>query len=135
MQRNVIHDLDIGLYDNQFCFKIGNEGDGVVQLRDNVCRTDGNGLSQTNPEISPLVSSGNCYQVSRYAMEVDGPLPPGSYLDNDVFFSTDSDRFIKWNEVRYGTLREFQAATDLEPNGVTSEECPVMGRPTRTPVH
>ncbi len=135
VQRNVIHDLETGLYDNLFCFKIGNAGDGVVQLRDNVCRTDGNGLSQTNQGISPIVSAGNCYQVSRYVMEIDDALPAGSSFDNDVFYTSDPDRFVKWGEVGYGTLAEFQDATGLEANAVVSQDCPKIDRPTRTPVH
>jgi hypothetical protein len=132
---NTIHDLSTGLYDNLFCFKVGHQGGGTVQLRDNVCRTDGDGLSQTNGGISPIVSVGNCYQVSRYVMEIDDALPPGSSFDGDVMWTSDPGRFLKWGDVYYGSLGEFQAATGLEVHGSDSQDCPVIDRPTRTPIH
>jgi hypothetical protein len=136
VEGNTIHDLSTGLYDNLFCFKIGNPGGGTVRLRDNVCRTDGDGLSQTNNGISPIVSVGNCYQVSRYVMEIGDALSPGSSFDGDVMWTSDPDgRFVKWAEIHYGSLGEFQSATGLEAHGSVSQDCPVLDRPTRTPIH
>jgi parallel beta-helix repeat protein len=125
VEHNYIHDLRLGLYENLFCYKIGNEGAGTVYLRENLCRTDGDGLLQTNEGITPVVSEGNCYDVTRYVMETDGELPDGSSFDKDVMWTTDPDRFIKWGEIRYDTIAEFTSATGFEANGVNSEECPL----------
>ncbi|MEO8456469.1 MAG: right-handed parallel beta-helix repeat-containing protein [Chloroflexota bacterium] len=124
VEHNYIHDLEVGLYDNQFCFKIGNVGDGVVNLKDNICWTDGDGLLQTNAEISPIVSTGNCYKVSRYVMETDGELPAGSSFFGDVFWTTDPDRFIKWGETRFDDVISFRNATGFEAKAFVTEDCP-----------
>lgn len=122
VERNVIRDMRVGLYENQFCFKVGNAGDGVTYLTDNICETEGDGLSQTNSGVAPIVARGNCFRVTRLVWELGDASRMD--FDGDTIWSSSADHFIEWAADRYASLREFQEATGQEENGTESPACP-----------
>jgi hypothetical protein len=122
VERNVIRDMRVGLYENQFCFKVGNAGDGITYLNDNICETEGDGISQTNSGIAPIVSRGNCFRVTRYVWEIaDGARMD---FDKDTLWSSSTDYFLEWSGEKYASLQEFQTSTGQESAGLESPECP-----------
>ncbi len=123
VERNVIRDMRVGLYENQFCFKVGNPGQGVTYLTNNICETDGDGISQTNSGVAPIVSRGNCFRVTRYVWEIGDD--SGMDFDGDTVWSSSEDRFLEWAEQKYATLQEFQDATGQELKAVLSPVCPL----------
>jgi hypothetical protein len=123
VERNVVRDMRVGLYENQFCFKVGNEGTGTTYLTENVCETEGDGIAQTNSGIAPIISRGNCFRVTRYVWEIsDGAVMD---FDGDVLWSSDPSRFIEWAGEKYESIRDFQRATGMEGDGRESAECPL----------
>ena len=143
IEQNHIHDLSTGLYENLFCFKVGNDGGGTAYLTENVCDVDSaaeasqggaDGIHQTNEGLSPIVSRRNIFQVSGYVfILVETPLPVGTSLDEDCVFTTDSERFVKWSgSVYYSRLTELQAVGE-EPNGRQTTDCSFLGTPTPLP--
>jgi len=144
IEQNHIHDLSMGLYENLFCFKVGNDGGGTTYLTENVCDVDSSaeaaqgagadGIHQTNEGLSPIVSRRNIFQVSAYVFILpEYPLPPGTSLDEDCVFTTDPERFIKWSGgVYYSSLAELQAVGQ-EANGRQTTDCSFLGTPTPLP--
>jgi hypothetical protein len=122
VEGNVIRDLVIGLYENLFCFKVGDGGSGTVYLTRNTCATEGDGISQTNQGLSPIVARNNCFRVTRYVFELGDA---GDHLDfaGDQLWTEDRDRFIEWGGMQHGSLREFQAGEGQEQGGVQSPDC------------
>ncbi|MDP2674381.1 MAG: right-handed parallel beta-helix repeat-containing protein [Dehalococcoidia bacterium] len=134
VEHNLIRNLKVGYYGAQACFKIGDGGAGATFLTGNTCATDGDGFKQTNPGLSPIVARGNCIQVSRYVIETSGAFPPTASFDFDRLWTSDPDRFIKWDGVRYADLASFNAATGQELNGAASPSCATSGAaPTPAP--
>src|SRR5206468_1304218 len=92
---------------------------------DNVCRVNGSaygtnlgkGIQQTNPGLGIYITNNNIFQVSAYVFEFSGTPAAGSDFNNDCLQSSDPTRFFEWNNVRYGTLAGFQAATGQELAG------------------
>lgn len=124
-------DPDIGLYGESACFKIGNGGEGVAHVNGNICsipfkdpETDegANGFKQTNEGANPIVSRNNVIQVGRYAIVLDEPAP-GTSFDGDCLFSSDPERFIKWDDEYYETLGDFTSTTGQEENGIQGTDC------------
>jgi hypothetical protein len=147
IENNRIHDLSLGLYDNLFCFKVGNSGGGTTYLTGNICDVDSaaeqaqggaDGIHQTNEDLTPIVSRRNVFQVSAYVFILtESPLPPGTSFDEDCVSTTDPERFAKWSgSVYYSTLAELQA-TGAEPNGRQTTDCSFLDAgeplPTLTP--
>jgi len=144
IENNRIHDLSIGLYENLFCFKVGNGGGGTAYLTGNVCDVDGSaeasqggadGIHQTNEGLSPIVSRRNIFQVSAYVFILpEFPQPPGTSFDEDCISTTDPERFVKWSgSVYYSSLAQLQTATGAEPNGRQTTDCSFLGTPTPLP--
>lgn len=133
VEENYIHDLETGLWQNLFCYKVGNSSTATVFLSRNRCIVDSpaeqaeggaNGLSQTNGGLFAIVSRGNTFRVSRYVLEsTESPRPAGESFDQDCMTTTDASRFIKWGGDRYGSLAAFAQATGHELNGSQSA-CP-----------
>lgn len=139
VQYNTIYGDSAGQYGNLACYKIGNPGSGTVNLNGNNCTivNGGDGISQSNSGLEPVVSSGNVYNVSRYIYEFSQTPPAGSSFDNDCFSTSDTSRFMKWNNTTYATLPAFQSATGQELHGTVSTNCPdptVSGTPIPTPL-
>jgi len=144
IEQNHIHDLSMGLYENLFCFKVGNDGGGTAYLTENVCDVDSSaeaaqgagadGIHQTDEGLSPIVSRRNIFQVSGYVfILVEFPLPAGTSLDEDCVSTTDPERFIKWSGgVYYASLAELQAVGE-EPKGRQTTDCSFLGTPTPLP--
>jgi parallel beta-helix repeat protein len=130
VEGNTIRDLRTGLYENQFCFKVGNAGDGVTYLTDNVCETEGDGISQTNSGVAPIVSRGNCFRVTRLVWELGDAARMD--FDGDTVWSSGREHFIEWGDQRYASLREFQDATGHELTGAQSSVCPTDQAPPQT---
>lgn len=122
IEGNAIRDLQTGLYDNQFCFKVGNEGDGEVHLTNNTCDTNGDGLLQTNSGLPVIIGDGNCFRVTRYVMQLGDEIQDGTSFDHDTLWTSDPDRFVEWAGERYGSLDEFRT-TGNEANGRQSASC------------
>jgi hypothetical protein len=143
VERNRIHDLSRGLYQNLFCFKVGNAGAGTTHLTENVCDVDtsaeasqggADGIHQTNEGLSPIVSRRNVFQVSGYVFSVtESHLPSGTSFDEDCVFTTDPGRFVKWSEgEQYADLAELQAVGQ-ERNGRQTKDCSFLGLSTPRP--
>jgi len=144
IEQNHIHDLSMGLYENLFCFKVGNDGGGTTYLTENVCDVDSSaeaaqgagadGIHQTNEGLSPIISRRNIFQVSAYVFILpEYPLPPGTSLDEDCVSTTDPERFIKWSgSVYFAGLAELQAVGQ-EPNGRQTTDCSFLGTPAPLP--
>lgn len=124
IERNVIRDLEVGLGENQFCFKVGDGGDAVAYLTQNVCQTEGGGVIQTDSGVSHLGLSGNCISVTGYVIAV-GDVAPGSSLDGDYLWTTSDELFIAWKQDRYASVTEFRRSTGFEANGRESADCPL----------
>ena len=104
------------------CYKLGNEGSGVTYVSGNECYTDGDGFKQTNNGMGEVHSRGNILQVGRYAFEMSPS--QGSTFDGDCIWSSDPERFIKWDADLYGSLADFQAVTGQELGGREAQDCP-----------
>ena len=137
VERNVIRNLRAdGYYGAQAAFKIGDGGKGTAYLIDNVITTKGDGIKQTNSNLSPIVARRNCLQVSRYVIETGNAFPAGTSFDLDTLWTTDDEkagRFIKWGGTRYSSLSAFRTATGQEPGGQQSQTCPAVLGATPTP--
>jgi hypothetical protein len=141
IEQNHIHDLSLGLYENLFCFKVGNDGGGTTYLTENICDVDSpaeaaqgegaDGIHQTDEGLSPIVSRRNIFQASAYVfILVESPLPAGTSFDEDCVSTTDPERFIKWSGgVYYTSLAELQAVGQ-ETNGRETTDCSFLGTPT-----
>jgi len=123
VEDNNIHDLARGQLGGLYCFKVGNQGGGTAYLTQNRCSTAGDGIAQTNEDLSPLVSSGNCFDVSGYVFSLAGPFD-GSSFDGDKIHSSDAERWAKWGDSVYNDLDVFRANTGFEANGAITESCP-----------
>ncbi|MEX0683797.1 MAG: right-handed parallel beta-helix repeat-containing protein [Dehalococcoidia bacterium] len=126
IKRNIIHDLAVGLYENQFCFKVGGDGqeNGVVHLTENLCDTEGDGIMHTNSGLPAIVSRGNCFLVTRYVLQIGAELPAGTSFDEDTMWTSDPERFVSWKGNIYDNIRQFQT-TGEESSGVESRDCPI----------
>jgi hypothetical protein len=131
VERNHIHDLVAGPQGNLFCYKVGNSTGATVYLTENRCLVGpgADGLKQTNAGLGPIVSRRNVFQVGRYVFEFGNRPPAGSSFDYDCLHTSDPDRFIKWDDVRYGDLASFQRATGQEANGRQTTDCSWLGLP------
>jgi parallel beta-helix repeat protein len=122
IEGNTIHDLERGLYDNLFCYKVGSQGDGKVHLTNNVCDTEGDGLLQTNSGLPVIVASGNCFHVTRYVIQLGEDIPNGTSFNDDTMWTTDPSRFVDWGGEPYASIEEFRE-TGNESRGLESPIC------------
>jgi hypothetical protein len=121
---NEIRDLDTGLYDNKFCFKTGGETDdgGIVYLTENTCETEGDGLLQTNSGLPAIVARRNCFQVTRYVIQLGDEVRDGTSFNRDTLWTSDPSRFVDWDGEQYASLEEFHE-TGHEADGQQSDRC------------
>lgn len=124
IEANTITDLVTGELGGLYCFKVGNPGEGITYLTNNVCKTSGDGISQTNVDLAPIISRGNCFNVSRYALELHGPFD-GSSFEGDYIWSTNEEGFLNWEDVVYDDLALFQRDTGQEAGAQITEDCPI----------
>lgn len=124
IERNIIRDLEVGLYENQFCFKVGDGGGEVAYLTENICETEGWGIMQTNSGDSQLVLSGNCIIVTGPVMAV-GDVAQGSSMDGDTMWTTSKTHFIAWKDGLYDSVAELRESTGQERNGRQAADCPL----------
>jgi len=136
LENNYIHDLVTGLYDNHFCYKVGQGGGGTTYMTGNTCEVtaapgqEADGIHQTSENLSPIVSKRNIYRVSRYIFTMGYPsIPSGTDFDEDCMWTTNENLF-KWNNVYYTNLARFQQATGQERNGRLAQDCSFLGTPT-----
>ncbi|HZP26531.1 MAG TPA: right-handed parallel beta-helix repeat-containing protein [Dehalococcoidia bacterium] len=123
VERNWITDLVPGYHGDRAAFKVGRGGRGLTYLRDNRVDSDGDGIKQSDPGLSPVVSSGNELRVDGFVLATSEPLPAASLLLNDCFWSVSKDRFVKWGGEYYSTLAHFREATGFESQGRQLEDC------------
>lgn len=123
--RNVIRDLQTGLYDNLFCFKTGHDEPGEVFLTKNVCDSEGDGLMQTNDGLPTIVSRDNCFRVSRYVIQLSSAVPAGSSFDGDTMWTNDRERFVAWGGDEFENLAGMRTATGQETSGSETPDCPL----------
>jgi len=135
VENNSITNLRRGLYDNLFCYKVGNSGSGDIYLTGNTCRVDSateisqggaDGILQTNPNFSnKLILRDNIFRTSRYIYSItQNPIPTGTTFSHNCLSTTDSDRFVKWaGGVYYTSLASFQSATGQEQNSQQTTDC------------
>lgn len=122
--KNEITDLQAGLYENLFCFKTGGEtGDtGIVRLTENTCDTAGDGILHTNAGLPVIIAARNCFQVSRYVIQLGDEIRDGTVFNKNTLWTTDRGRFIDWGGRRYDSLEEFRE-TGNEADGAQSRSC------------
>jgi hypothetical protein len=123
VERNWITDLQPGFHGDRAAFKVGSGGRGLTYLRDNRVDSDGDGIKQSDPGLSPMVSSGNEMRVDGFVLATSEPLPAASLLLNDCLWSESNDRFVKWGGEYYSTLAHFREATGFESQGRQLEDC------------
>jgi hypothetical protein len=121
-ENNTITNAVPGYYGNTACFKVGNNGRGVAYFTGNVCTIDGDGWSQTNAGMNPVISRRNEIRVTRYVMEMNsissGVSETAFSWDEDIMCTTDPDRFWEYLTGRYDSMADVQARTRHETNGV-----------------
>jgi len=133
LERNTIRNLRVGDYGQQACYKVGDGGKGIAYITGDICITKGDGVKQTNSGLNPFVTQGNCWVVSRYVIELTTTAAAGTSFEGDTLWTSDPDRFVKWNNTRYGSLPSFQK-TGQETTGVQSPTCSsVTPTPAPTP--
>jgi hypothetical protein len=140
VENNYVHDLVTGLYDNHFCYKVGQgSGLGTTYMTRNTCVVisapgqEADGIHQTNENLSAIVSRGNVFNVSRYVFTLGYPsVPSGMDFDEDCIWSTNQN-IIKWGSAYYASLASFQSATGQESRGQQTTNCSSQGTPTPTP--
>jgi hypothetical protein len=72
--------------------------------------------------MNPIVARNNQINVTRYVIEI-GPPGAGTSFDGDCLWSSDTTRFVEYNNSRYLTIAAFRAATGNEASGVQSPSC------------
>ena len=139
IENNSITNLSLGLYDNLFCYKIGNSGSGDIYLTGNTCRVDSaaeisqggaDGILQTNPNFSnKLILNDNIFRTSRYIYSItQNPTPSGTTFSHNCLSTTDAGRFVKWaGGVYYTNLASFQAGTGQEQTSQQTTDCSFLG--------
>lgn len=115
VQHNLMANLALGLYDNLFCIKLGNDAPAgiVVFLLTNICSVGGPGdcVQQTNEasRMAVIVMRRNYWACGRYVYEITQEPSPVN-ADYDWMCTTDPSRFVKWaGGALYGSLPAFQA--------------------------
>ncbi|MFC1701031.1 GDSL-type esterase/lipase family protein, partial [Patescibacteria group bacterium] len=69
-----------------------------------------------------FIARNNIFQATRYVIEDTAGMQDFNVdLDYDNLYTTDPTRFVKWRNIRYSTLIDFQNATNQELNGIVSE--------------
>lgn len=85
-------------YGQQNCFKVGDGGSGTVTIQNNVCRSQGDGIQQSNSGLGIILHlRDNCFQVSRYVLEFSNKLKRGSSISGNTWDTSDPSRFVKYN--------------------------------------
>jgi parallel beta-helix repeat protein len=120
IEENLLEDMVPGYYDQQACFKVGDGGDGVAELRDNVCRTTGEGLKQTNAGLSTMNLSGNCFIVTGYAYYLTDD-PEGVFRDN--WIESTNDLLIRWGGQIFENVQQFRQASGQESGAAMKDIC------------
>lgn len=136
VERNQIRDLQIGYYDAQFAFKLGDGSKGTIFITENVVVSDGDGFKETNGGgVGKITSRRNIILVDRKVIEIGSISNTASSFDQDCLWTTDPNRFISWRQTEYPDLATFQNSTGQESNGIEGPDCdlPPPG-PTTTPV-
>jgi hypothetical protein len=104
-------------------FKLGDNSYGRIYIYHNTyysTGSNGNGFTQTNSGLGNIVSRNNITYAGRYVYEMGGV----NDFDYDNMYTTDTDsagRFVKWNNIQYGSLSSFQNATAQEPHGLSED--------------
>jgi hypothetical protein len=120
IEENLLEDMVPGYYDQQACFKVGDGGDGVAELRNNVCRTTGEGLKQTNAGLSTINLSGNCFIVTGYAYYLTDD-PKGIFRDN--WLESTNDLLIRWGGQIFENVQQFRRASGQESGAAMKDIC------------
>ena len=93
-----------------------------VYLYHNTCYTDVQGqnafLFKRYSRWSDIISRNNIYVGTDYALESQSRANSIDF-DYDSFFTTHSQRFIRWGGRDYGSLEDFSLATGLEFHGLS----------------
>jgi hypothetical protein len=81
---------------------------------------ESNAVTLSNPgESTYIVGRNNIYEGTRYVLEKFNPVT--LHWDWDLLYTTDTGRFVKYDDIRYYTLGELQAGTGQELNGVAAD--------------
>ena len=118
--RTLIYDYD------GHVFKVNNGSTGWILVYHTTgvpraSEADAQALSPSLP-FGPFITRNNIWQANRYVIEsMLTTLNPGVDWDHDALWTTATDRFVKWEDIRYDTIAELIASDTIEQHGLQIE--------------
>jgi len=103
-------------------FKVSVDSEGPCFLYHNTAYSDEPEQNAFSPSggYGNMTFRNNIFRSTRYVIEDMGENISGVTWDYDNLFTTDSGRFVKWDDVRYADLAEFSGATGFETHGMSA---------------
>ncbi len=120
---NVITDPQPRRGEGPAAFKTGDDSTGEVGIYHNsffAGATPADGFKQTDPNLRNIHLLNNAIYAGRYVWETYSHTGPVT-ADYDAAYSTDGDRFVKWENGWHGTLASLQSAGQ-ETHGITASD-------------
>jgi len=114
--RNVMSNFKAG------SFKVSVDSRGPCFLYNNTAytaRPDTNAFTPSGP-YGNMTFRNNIFISTRYVIEDMGENTGGVTWDYDNLFTSDPDRFVKWEDVRYSDIESFRTGTNFEIHGISS---------------
>lgn len=119
---NVITDPQPWRGEGPAAFKAGDDSTGEVRIYHNsffAGATPADGFKQTNPNLANIHLLNNAIYAGRYTWETYSHT--GSVTaDYDALYTTDSGRFVKWENNWHSSLASLRSGTGQETNGLTA---------------
>lgn len=121
--RNVIVDSKPRWTGGQGMYKLGDSTTGRIYVFHNsyYSTNTADGFKQSNSGLGNMFVRNNSVYASRYAIETSSHNGLPMDFNNDVLYTTDSSRFVKWNNNNdYTDLAKFQV-TGQEKQGIQGD--------------
>ncbi len=119
---NVITDPQPRRGQGPAAFKAGDDSTGEVRVYHNsffAGATPADGFKQTNANLANVHLLNNAIYAGRYVWETYTHTGTVT-ADYDAIYTTDSDRFVKWENNWHGSLASLRSATGQETHGITA---------------
>lgn len=120
--RNVITDPQPRRGEGPAAFKAGDDSTGEVRIYHNsffAAPAPADGFKQTNPNLANIHLLNNAVYAGRYTWETYTHTGAVS-ADYDALYTTDSGRFVKWQNNWHSSLASLRSATGQETHGLTA---------------
>ena len=121
---NVITDPQPRRGEGPAAFKTGDDSTGEVLIYHNsffAGATPADGFKQTDPNLRNIHLLNNAIYAGRYVWETYTHTGAVT-ADYDAIFTTDGDRFVKWENSWHGTLASLRSGTGQETHGITASD-------------